>query len=103
LGIYDIKSKELRFCEPTSTDNPLFTSGLYNDIDCGPRFFPKVMVNDNTMAMWVNAIDLKNHVASADFIKSEPKFPDKKAKLRDLADNLSESDNPVLVLITIKK
>lgn len=51
----------------------------------------------------MNAIDLKNHVASPDFINSEPKFPEKKAKLKDLADNLKESDNPVLVLITIKK
>lgn len=51
LGIYDITLKELKFCMPTGTDNPLFTSGLYNDIDGGPRFFPKVIVNDNTLAM----------------------------------------------------
>jgi len=103
LGIYDKISGSLIFCKPTSTDNPLFTSGLYNDIDGGPRFFPKKQINDSTMVMWVNAAELKAHVASDDFRNIVPKYPDKKQKLEELANKLSVTDNPVLMFVTFKK
>lgn len=103
LGIYDKISGSLIFCKPTSTDNPLFTSGLYNDIDGGPRFFPKKQINDSTMVMWVNAAELKAHVASDDFRNIVPKYPDKKQKLEELANKLSVTDNPVLMFVTFKE
>ncbi len=103
LGIYSITSKELDFCKPTSTDNPLYTSGLFNDIDAGPRFFPKKQVNDSTFAMWVEAKQLKDHIASDDFKNNMPKYPEKKEELRKLADSLKETDNPVLVMVTVKE
>ena len=103
LGIYDKISGSLIFCKPTSTDNPLFTSGLYNDIDGGPRFFPKKQINDSTMVMWVNAAELKAHVASDDFRNNVPKYPDKKQKLEELANKLSVTDNPVLMFVTFKE
>jgi hypothetical protein len=103
LGIYDKISGSLIFCKPTSTDNPLFTSGLYNDIDGGPRFFPKKQINDSTMVMWVNAAELKAHVASDDFRNNVPKYPDKKQKLEELANKLSVTDNPVLMIVTFKE
>ena len=102
LGIYHIRSGNLAFSEPTSTDNPLFTSGLYNDIDGGPRFFPTSMENDSTMGMWVDALDFKNHVASDDFKNNEVKFPEKKLELQELADSLTEFDNPILILARFK-
>jgi len=102
LGIYSKHSKELVLCKPSNTDNPLFTSGLYNDIDCGPRFFPTGMVNDSTLFMWVKADELKNHVASDDFKNSVPKYPEKKKELEKLADSLSVFDNPVLMFVTFK-
>jgi hypothetical protein len=103
LGVYDKRSGSLIFSKPTSTDNPLFTSGLYNDIDAGPRFFPQKQVNDSTMVMWVNADELKAHVSSNDFKNNVPKYPEKKQKLEELANRLSESDNPVLMFVTFKK
>jgi hypothetical protein len=103
LGIFDKKIQKLIFCKPTSTDNPLFTSGIYNDIDAGPRFFPKKMVNDSTMVMWIDAKQLKDHVASDDFKNNEPKYPEKKKKLEDLANSLTEFDNAVLMFVTFKK
>jgi hypothetical protein len=103
LGIYDKISGSLIFCKPTSTDNPLFTSGLYNDIDGGPRFFPKKQINDSTMVMWVNAAELKAHVASDDFRNNVPKYPDKKQKLEELDNKLSVTDNPVLMIVTFKE
>lgn len=103
LGMYNKNTGELIFCKPSSTDNPLFTSGLYNDIDGGPRFFPAKQVNDSTLVMWVTAEKLKAHIASEDFKKSEPKYPDRKKELEDLSNRLNDLDNPVFMFITIKK
>ena len=52
------------------------------------------------MVMWINAAELKTHVASDDFKNNVPKYPEKKKKLEELANSLSESDNPVLMLVT---
>lgn len=101
LGLYYKNTGELIFCKPSNTDNPLFTSGIYNDIDAGPRFFPTKQVNDSTLVMWVTAEKLKAHVASEDFKKSVPKFPEKKKRLEDLANSLNDLDNPVLMFVTI--
>ena len=103
LGIYDKRTRDLHFCKPTNTDNPLFTSGIYNDIDAGPRFFPGKQINDSTMAMTVSARELKNHVDSDDFRNNIPKYPEKKKQLEELANSLSEFDNPVFMLVRLKK
>ena len=99
LGIYNKKTKKLFFCKPTTTDNPLFTTGICNDFDAGPRFFPQAQVNDSTLVMWMTSFDLKMHIQSDDFKKSIPKFPEKKRKLEELANGLSEFDNPVLMMV----
>lgn len=102
LGIYDKESGELQFCKPTDTDNPLFTSGIYNDIDAGPRFFPRKLINDSTLVMTISAKDLKYHISSEDFRKAMPKYPDKKKKLEEIANSLSEFDNPVMMFVTLR-
>ncbi|HOU97066.1 MAG TPA: 6-bladed beta-propeller [Bacteroidales bacterium] len=102
LGIFDRRNKELIFCSPTSTDNPLFTTGFYNDVDAGPRFFPMKQVNDSTMVMWVDSKQLKDHIASEEFKNAKPLYPEKKEELKHLADSLSEYDNPVLMFVTFK-
>jgi hypothetical protein len=47
-------------------------------------------------------LDFKAHIASNDFASSTPKYPDKKKALEDLADSLSENDNPVLMVVRMK-
>jgi hypothetical protein len=102
LCIYDKRTEKLSFIKPTDTDNPLFTSGFYNDIDAGPRFLPEGQLNDSTMVMWVDAKKLKEHVASNDFKNAAPKFSEKKKELEKLAGRLSEFDNPVLMIVTFR-
>jgi len=102
LAVYSKETSELQFCKPTTTDNPFFTSGLYNDIDAGPRFFPSSQVNDSTFVMLVNPFDLKKHVESEEFKESRPLYPEKKNELKMLADSLDENDNPVLMFVTLK-
>jgi hypothetical protein len=103
LGIYDKKTGELYFCKPTMTDNPLFTSGIYNDIDAGPRFLPRKQINDSTMVMTISARDLKYHIASDDFKNNIPRYPEKKKQIEELANSLSDFDNPILMLVTLKE
>jgi hypothetical protein len=103
LGIFDKKSKELIFCQPTNSEDPLSKSGIYNDIDAGPVFFPVKMINDNTMAMIIEAKQLKDHIKSNDFKNTVPKYPEKKKQLEVLANKLTEFDNPILILVTFKR
>lgn len=102
LGVYDKTTKELVFAKPEKIDNKLRNSGLHNDYDGGVNFYPEQMINDSTLAMWVNAFQLKEHVASDYFKNSIPKYPEKKKELEKLANSLSENDNPVLILVTFK-
>jgi len=50
--------------------------------------------------MWVDAKQLKEHVASDDFKNNNPKYPEKKEELEKLAGGLTEFDNPVLMFVT---
>ena len=77
--------------------------GFTNDLDGGPGFFPKTIKDDNTIIGWVDAQKLKSHVASEEFKNSKPKYPGKKKELEKLANSLKETDNPVLVLVSLKK
>lgn len=103
LGVFDKKSKKLTFSIPTSTDNTLFASGLYNDIDGGPRFYPTKQVNDSTMLMWIKAEDFLNHISSDDFKNSLPKNSEKKKQLEEFATKVTMFDNPILMYVTFKK
>jgi hypothetical protein len=103
LGVVDKNSGNIKFCKPTSTDNSLFTTGIYNDIDAGPRFFPNQRVNDSTLVMLLSADNLKAHIASDDFKSNNPKFVDKKIKLENFADGINVMDNPVLMFVTFNK
>ena len=78
-------------------------NGLINDLDGGPNIWPKTTKDDNTLVAWIDAIRLKNHVASDAFKNSKPKYPEKKKELERLANSLKETDNPILILVRLKK
>ncbi len=77
--------------------------GIMNDLDGGPGIWPIAVSNDNTMIAWVEAQKLIAHVASEEFKNSRPLYPKKKKELEMLANNLKETDNPILVLVSLKK
>jgi hypothetical protein len=77
--------------------------GLTNDLDGGLNIVPKTIKDDNTIIGWVDVLKLKAHVAAEAFKKSTPKYPEKKKELELLANRLKETDNPVLVLVRLKK
>lgn len=77
--------------------------GLIDDLDAGPGFLPMTMKDDSTIIGCVEARQLKAHVASETFKNSKPLYPEKKKELEKLANNLKETDNPVLVMVKLKK
>ena len=80
-------------------------TGLVNDLDNGPNFKTQntVTVDGNEyLISWIDAYELKAHVASEAFKNSTPKYPEKKKALEKLANSLNENDNPVLMLVKLK-
>jgi hypothetical protein len=80
--------------------------GIFNDLDGGTLFLPKSYFVENGreyMIGLVNPLQIKAHVASNEFKNSIPKYPGKKKELEKLANNLKETDNPVLMLARLKK
>ena len=77
--------------------------GLINDLDGGPDIWPKTTKDDNTIITWINALKLKDYITSETFKNSKPKYPEKKKELEKLANKLKETDNPVLVIISLRK
>jgi hypothetical protein len=79
------------------------SKGIINDLDGGPDVLPKTMKDDITIIAWVEAMKLKQHVSSDAFKNSKPKYPERKKELIELANRLKETDNPVLMLVSLKK
>ncbi len=77
--------------------------GFINDIDGGSVLKFRSTIDDNTIISWINAIDLKQHIATSAFKNSTPKYPEKKKQLEKLANSLNENDNPVLMLVKLKE
>lgn len=92
----------------TNTDSKY--SGVYkgyidNDWDGGALFWPKGSVNDNTVFMPIYVADLKNIVKfrkTSTSLKTMVKFPDKRAQMEKMASEVDISDNPILMVVTLK-
>jgi hypothetical protein len=80
---------------------------LINDLDGGMPFGQDInYYNDNKSEYLVQLItpfDLKAHIATNEFITGNFKYPEKKKELEKLANSLNETDNPVLMMVTLKK
>jgi len=79
--------------------------GILNDLDGGIMFQPENYYVENDceyMISWINPYQLKMHIAGNEFLKSVPKYPEKKKELEKLAGSLNETDNPVLVMVRLK-
>ncbi len=80
--------------------------GISNNIDGGISFYPQYSFFSNSQQFLVQIVfpyQLKEHVRAKHFKKSNPKYPEKKKELEELANSLDENDNPVLMLVKLKK
>jgi len=102
LGIYNKVEKNVSFIDISKTEEKLLVTGFYNDVDGGPKFFPKFMFDEDRLIMPISAYDLKEYVSSESFRNAPAKYPEKKKALEELANRLSEDDNPVLMVVTMR-
>lgn len=80
-------------------------TGLADDLDGGPGFTPKkelTIDGQEYLLGWITPLELKTYVASDEFSKAKALLPEKKKQLETLAGQLTENDNPVLVLAKLK-
>ena len=82
------------------------SGGIANNLDGGPRFLPKNYFVENGqeyMSGLINPRQIKTHIEGIEFKKSVPKFPEKKEALIKLSDSLNDTDNPIIILVRLKK
>jgi hypothetical protein len=80
--------------------------GILNDFDGGTRFLPKdyfKKFNREYLVGLIYPFWIKSHILSNEFKISTPKYPEKKKELEKLANSLKETDNPVLMIVRLKK
>jgi hypothetical protein len=109
LALIDKKSKKsyLTYLEPGPPGYGVtFIGGIFNDLDAGVRFQPENYFEEKNreyIIALINPFDIKALVTTNEFKRSEPKYPEKKKELEKLANSLKETDNPVLMLVRLKK
>lgn len=94
LNIYDVNER----AQPMS--------GIMNDFDGGLWFFPESYYEENGNEYLIgvqNPHEIIAHALTEEFKNSNPKDLKKKENYLRLAENLKETDNPVLVLARLKK
>jgi hypothetical protein len=82
------------------------TGGIFNDLDGGTKFLPisYFVKNDREyLCGLLNPLQIKTLITSSEFKNSTPKYPEKKKELEKLANKLKETDNPVLMIVRLKK
>lgn len=72
-----------------------------DDISGGVNFEPKYCYN-GTFYSWIDAITFKNYSTSEIFIKTKAKNSGKYELLKNLAQQITENDNPILIAAKIR-
>lgn len=109
LALIDKKSKKsyLTYLEPGPPGYGItLIGGIFNDLDAGVRFQPENYFEEKNreyIIALINPLDIKALVTTNEFKRSQPKYPQKKKELEKLANSLKETDNPVVVLVRLKK
>jgi hypothetical protein len=106
LALIDKHNHESFLIPDKYNDSGLSCSGIKNDIDGGPWFFPESYFTEGGRDYLVGFQDpfqIKAWVESDEFRNLVLKYPEKKKALVMLANNLKETDNPVIVMVLMKK
>jgi len=79
--------------------------GLINDLDGGVKFQPRGYLFENNREYLVeikDAIKIKTYVNSIEFQNAKFISPEKRRIFKEVANNLKEEDNPVLMIVRLK-
>ena len=86
----------------TLLNNDLGSStGFLNDLDGGIDFWPTGIVNNNQVYRPLEIVTLKEEFEKKSG-EITMKYPDKKMALEKLVSNSDISDNPILMIVTLK-
>jgi hypothetical protein len=78
----------------TFADQPAYNQiGFKDDLGGGPAIWPSYISEDDYMVSYINAIDFINHAETGNCSE----------RFRQIASGLKDTDNPVLVLVKLKK
>jgi hypothetical protein len=87
-----------------------YVPSILNDLDGGlpstpePIYYCYYVNNDiEYIVTLINSFELKDHISSNEFRSLQPKYPEKKKELEQLANSLVENDNPILMLVKLKE
>lgn len=78
-------------------------SGIINDIDYGPEFWPIGSVSENELYMVVSPLTIKDELLETDFDSKTLLYPEKRKEFERMAEELDENNNPVLMLVKINE
>jgi hypothetical protein len=81
------------------------SGGIKNDIDGGVHFNPVhyfTQDNHEFLVSIVEPLALKKLTAAGEFANASVKYPDKKKYLKSLSERISETDNPILMIVRLK-
>jgi hypothetical protein len=74
---------------------------LKDDISGGPDF-DLYQLSEDKFYSWISARELKRYIKSEGFVKAQVQNPLKKEFIKSLADSLNDTDNHVLIVLTLK-
>jgi hypothetical protein len=78
------------------------STGLVNDWDGGLDFWPTDNITENKIYMPINIMDLKKEFDKNISTKKSVKFPEKQKELAEIISNSDITDNPILMIVTLK-
>ena len=84
-------------------DNKGISKGFANDMDGGMDFWPMATVNDNQVFMPIDIVVFKKEFEKTSLSEKISKYPDKQKELEKMMSNSDISDNPILMLVSLKK
>jgi hypothetical protein len=93
VGIYD-QVKKTRYAVPGK-------EFLKDDISGGVNFEPQYC-NNGTFYSWADAITFKNYSTSEIFVKAKVRNSAKHESLKNLAQKITENDNPIIIAAKIR-
>ncbi len=86
--------------------SPEDSGGFLNDLDGGLRFHPNSYLVENGEEYLIelkDAFRIKSYVSSKEFENAIVSDPEKKGTFKKIADSLKETDNPILMIVKLKK
>jgi len=77
-------------------------SGFINDWDGGMDFWPVKAVNDNEIFMVISPLQLKEIIKDEENNNKTANYPERKQSFKTMAEEIKETDNPVLMVVRLK-